>query len=96
MKPDNGDFDGRLYTLSYKRPDGTVVPFEPVGSKRVAARALSSVFTLYEAGRVTPRHRHNVTMRLENAPLGTNIHDHVTGYTFRIDVTGQLPTYEKI
>lgn len=96
MPVDYGEFDGRLYVLSYRRPDGTVATFEAVGSKKVATWSVRSAFRESEITVMTVRHCHHVTLRLENAPLGTNIHDHVTGYTFRIDVVGHLPTYEKI
>jgi hypothetical protein len=86
------EFDGRLYALSYIRPDGTRQATEPVGAKSIAALGAERALFESSAPSTSQTHKRNIVERLRRDPVGTDIADWVTGIAFRIDVVGQLPT----
>ena len=90
------EFDGRLYALSYTRPDGAMITTHPVGAKSIAVLAADHAFRESGVIATSRAHQLNVHRRLMLAPLETDIRDHVTQCVFRIDVVGCLPTFEAV
>lgn len=65
-------------------------------AKSVAVLAADHAFRESGVIATSRRHQLNIQSRLMATFLGTDVRDHITGCIFRIDVVGQLPTYEPV